>query len=706
MAEPWQSAFQSGIPRVTSSQEAWMEAEEEEEEDYEEAEDAPIFSLSKSSVDVLMAAGPLHPWDPALTRQDIRRSSSTNTHAEHNSCTLQQLRTQQLDDSAKALRIPHGSHLGHSRGSPPLSEQRIASVERWSTCSTRSDCSTPDSVVWRGGAVQPPSLVQEAPSPKLASPVSPPPPPPFVSPVQTPPSSPPTSLPSPRILCGQHQQTPPPTLASPTPEVTPATAPMPPSPLSPFSPEPHRLPRMENECILTNHCCPSPPLPSHRSVNPGREVGVRTGSQQQTHLVEGAVEERRSVSGSAHSMVGGEDEHMLLTQPSDPHIEGQESPGQDKLPGPPGSSSPGFCVNRRWKSPLGSSLSDSGLTVYCRCHCAQSRLEILASPRPPRGKDYAGKKVEQGTPRSPVKSVDAAVQTASPPGSWWNLRRNMSYMSNSNIGSHSILGSPPGSRLNLRSSLGSNSNLVSPSSSMFFEESGEEDKAKDKGEKSDDSSLVWEVSTPPVLPMGRRRSCLKVHGDEKFKLKDELGRRSSMKQVQWDEEGMTWDVHGSTLDAEELSLAIQRHLKLRVGKDRQSPRPPKTKSKKKTATKVAGTALNQIRATKVPAPKQPAAAVATAVVEGEGEAKANVECQLEKGKESKKQEQVEDVCGKRKVEAKREKGNGKGEEEGIHEEKDTQEHKSSPRMSGHSLRKGLMWTLKKPWCAGSSTDFN
>ncbi|KAK0134350.1 hypothetical protein N1851_030067 [Merluccius polli] len=218
MAEPWQSAFQSGIPRVTSSQEAWMEAEEEdEEEDYEEAEDAPIFSLSKSSVDVLMAAGPLHPWDPALTRQDIRRSSSTNTHAEHNSCAH--------SNSTTAPR-PFGSHTeatwDTACGSPPLSEQRIASVERWSTCSTRSDCSTPDSVVWRGGAVQPPSLVQEAPSPKLASPVSPPPPPPFVSPVQTPPSSPPTSLPSPLILCGQHQQTPPPTLASPTPEVTPA----------------------------------------------------------------------------------------------------------------------------------------------------------------------------------------------------------------------------------------------------------------------------------------------------------------------------------------------------------------------------------------------------------------------------------------------------------------------------------------------------
>ena len=670
-----------------------MEAEEEEEEDYEEAEDAPIFSLSKSSVDVLMAAGPLHPWDPALTRQDIRRSSSTNTHTKHNSCTLQQLRAGQLDDSA-------GSHLGHSRGSPPLSEQQVASVERWSTCSTRSDCSTPDSVIWRGGAVRPPSLVQEAPSPKLASPVSPPPPP-FVSPVQTPPLSPHTSLPSPLILCGQHQQTPLPTLASPTPEVA-ATSPMPPSPLSPISPKPHRLPRMENECILTNHCSPSPPLPSHRSVNPGREVGVRTGSQQQTHLVEGALEELPSVSGSTHSMVGGEDEHH---QPSDPQIEGQESPGQDKLPGPPRSSSPGFCVIGRWKSPLVSSLSDSGLTVYCRCNSTHSRLEILASPRPPRGKDYAREKVEQETPRSPVKSVDAAVQTASPPGSWWNLRRNMSYMSNSNIGSHSILGSPPGSRLNLRSSLGSNSNLVSPSSSMFFEESGEEDKAKDKGERSDDSSLVWEVSTPPVLPMGRRRSCLKVHGDEK--LKDELGRRSSMKQVQWDEEGMTWDVHGSSLDAEELSLAIQRHLKLWVGKDRQIPRPPKKKSKKKTATKVAGTALNQIRATKVPAPKQPAvAAAATAVLEGEGEAKANVECQLEKGKESKKQELAEDVCRKRKVEAKREKGNGKGEEEGIHEEKDTQEHKSSPRMSGRSLRKGLMWTLKKPWCAGSSTDFN
>ncbi|CAL8301028.1 unnamed protein product [Lota lota] len=702
MAEPVRSAFQSGVTRVTSSRKTWMEAEEDEEEEveYEEAEDAPIFSRSKSSVDVLTATEPMHPWDPALTRQDIRRSSSTNTHTEHHTCTRQQLRARRRHEDAaaasKAFPIPHRSPLGPGCGSPPLSE-------RWSACSTRSDCSTPDSVIWRGGAVRPQSLVQGAPASKLASPASPPPT--FDSPIQTPPISPSTRPPLPLNPCRQQQPMSSTIPASPTPEGH-ATPPMPPSTLPPISPELRRLPSMENEHMLTNNCSPSPTLPSHRSFSPGMDVGARTGSQQQAHLVQ-ASEELPSVSGSTRPVVGGEDEYTLLTQ-----IEEQESPRQDKLPRKPGSSSPDFGVSRRWKSPLVSSLSDTGLSVYCRCSCGLSRLETLAS-RPQGGKDSARDEAQE-TPRSPVKSVDAAVQTASPPGSWLSLRKNMSYMFNSHMGSHSILGSPPGSRLNLRSPVGSTSNLVSPSSSMFFQDVGEDQEEKEEEEKkSKDSSLVWETSTAAVQPQGRRRSCLKVPGDERVRgeervrVRGELGRRGSMKQVQWDEEGMTWDIYGSSLDAEELDSAIERHLNLRVGKERHSPPPPRNKWRMKTATKVAkatalgpkeqgaSTALGPKAKAKAN-PKANPKAKAKAAVDAEGEAKAKAESALEKGK-GKKQELAADVCGKRKLEVKREKGNGEGEEEG------TPEHTPPPPASPR-LAKGVKWSLTKPCCGGSSED--
>ncbi|KAJ3608084.1 hypothetical protein NHX12_025134 [Muraenolepis orangiensis] len=657
MAERWRPAFRSGLIRVTASHEAWMEAEEEEEEEeeeeYEEAEDGPIFSLSKSLVDVFMATGPLHPLDPASTRQGIRRCSSANTHLE--SCSLQQ-----PDDGAastyKALLIPNRSPR---HDPPPLSKRRIANTEGLSARST------PDGVVWSGGAVPTWSLVQEAPSPKLASPASPPPP--FVSPTRTPPWSSPESQPSPPTL---HQQTlwPPPAPA--TPEVC-ATSPAMAFPWPPAPPELRQLSRMEKGRIPANHCSPSPsPLLSHHSISPGREAGVGTASRPQAQpIVEGVPGVLPGVSGSTLSMGGGEgDDHMMSTQPSAPRREARGTQ-------PGSSSSSDLCVNRGWKSPLVSSLSASGLSMYCRCNSAHSRPGIPASAAG--GKEYARDEVKElrGTPRPPARSVDAAVQTASPSGSGWNLRRHMSYVSTSHMGSHSMLGSPPGSRLNLHSPLGSNSNLVSPSSSMFLEESRDEDEEENEEEKEggeaeeeeqrgEDSSLVWEISTPPVLPVGRRRSCLKVQGDVKFRLRDELGRRSSMKQVQWDEEGMTWDVYGSSIDSEELSVAIQRHLNLQVGRqDRQSPWSPKRNPMEKK-TKGAGAEKNQTRAPKDTAldPKGQAA-VAAAAAAAEVKAKSD----LEKGC-GKKLEMAEGVCRKGKFEAKREQGASAGEEEGVHQE--------------------------------------
>ncbi|XP_055032397.2 uncharacterized protein [Misgurnus anguillicaudatus] len=40
--------------------------------------------------------------------------------------------------------------------------------------------------------------------------------------------------------------------------------------------------------------------------------------------------------------------------------------------------------------------------------------------------------------------------------------------------------------------------------------------------------------------------------------------RSPVKEVEWDAEGMTWEVYGASVDPEELGLAIQKHLELQI----------------------------------------------------------------------------------------------------------------------------------------------
>ncbi|XP_028826517.1 G protein-regulated inducer of neurite outgrowth 2 isoform X2 [Denticeps clupeoides] len=44
----------------------------------------------------------------------------------------------------------------------------------------------------------------------------------------------------------------------------------------------------------------------------------------------------------------------------------------------------------------------------------------------------------------------------------------------------------------------------------------------------------------------------------------DMGRTSPVREVKWDEEGMTWEVYGASMDPEELGVAIQRHLELQI----------------------------------------------------------------------------------------------------------------------------------------------
>lgn len=51
-------------------------------------------------------------------------------------------------------------------------------------------------------------------------------------------------------------------------------------------------------------------------------------------------------------------------------------------------------------------------------------------------------------------------------------------------------------------------------------------------------------------------------GNEKEKFTGQ--QKTPVKDVKWDSEGMTWEVYGASVDAEELGLAIQKHLEVQI----------------------------------------------------------------------------------------------------------------------------------------------
>lgn len=489
----------------------------------DEGNEMPIFSVSKSSMDVVMATGPPHKRDPAWTGIDLRRSCSTNTHLEKNS--FRQLHPN-MWQQVSSLQLSHATQNMDAHSPPAHSERWNANMERWSRSSgsTISRSSTPDTIVWKGRSSRPSSITQEAPSsaensPMPASPITTPSP--FISPLLTPTFA---ALESSSPIC-THEQ-----------EDSTTTSPV------------FQLTSTEDEGFLENNLLTFQ-YPSAIPSSVGLEEGV---SSDTGCLVDGVIEDIASPKSTQSSEVGGarSPAHRFSYLTPDSAEEGQESGSHLKLPWQPGQ----ICqTGKGGRSPLVSSLSDSRLRECCRCnHSPREDIKNVEALR------------KEGTMSYRMKLVDAAVQTVSPVGSWWDLRKN-----NSNMGSNSLLGSPPGSRLNLKSSVGSNSNLVSPTSSMFPVSSGEDEERQGNDPK-------WDANSGSYHELDRRRSCLKSQGEER----DEHGRRGSMKQVQWDEHGMTWDVHGASLDPEVLSSAIQKHLELQ-----NSPRAERRASKKKKAPK-------------------------------------------------------------------------------------------------------------------------
>lgn len=629
----------------------------------DEDDQAPIFSLSKSSMDVVMATGPAHKRDPDWTTTDLRRSLSTNTHTEQNSVMLQKLHpyTRQHLRATNSFQLPLTTHDMHN--CPAHSEHWIGSMQRWSTCSgsTHSHSSTPETIIWKAGTSRPSSLTQDASfSAALESPLSkhasqPSTPSPFISPLYTP-TLPPvdslTSSPSQTLSTNQQEDL---LVSSPRTSLVPTH--------TSISPDLHQLTSTEDEGFLENNMLsfqfPSP-MPSTDSLAEGGD------SSNHGCLVDKMTEQLHSPGNIQLSAIRSPLQTFDYMTPNSP-AEGQESgKGESvchlELPWQPGQS----CLAvHGWRAPLVSSLSDSLLGDCCRSNW-HTREE-------PTKEKKAEVFKEEGTMTSQLKMVDAAVQTVSPASSWWDLRRNVS---TSNMESHSILGSPPGSRLNLKSSVGSNSNLVSPSSSMFPVSSGEEEERQ-----GDDPT--WDLNSASSHDLERKRSCLKMQAEET----DEVGRRSSMKQVQWDEEGVTWDVHGASVDPEVLSTAIRKHLELQ-----NSPQVPRKSSKKKKAPMP--TLLSNVAKVIAPELNPPVTIItSTDIVEGdsEGTPEADGGCKMEEEGGDKKET----------VEAVRTISRAEGEEE-VYGEEGTSHPKSPSRGSGQTRKRSVIKSLRRPgWCGGS-----
>lgn len=790
-SESYQSIYRSGSPSVSLTGGTEIVALDDEDDQ------APIFSLSKSSMDVVMVSGLPHKRDPAWARTDLRRSSSTNTHSEQNSVTLQQLHPQMWQHISSTNSHPLcqsaqnvDMHSPPVLSPPVLSERWIANMQRWSGCSasTHSRSSTPDTILWKEGNSRPTSFTQETScstvldSHMLKRVSSTTTPSPFTSPLQTPT----ISSSSPLILNAHQQKDLPETLPSSSLPQSPLQA-SGSSPLTSNSPHLQLHASTKDEGFPENNMLsftfPSP-ICSSVSLSEGRapsdasslvddviEIlrspggsqllergGVRTQAQVLSPLqldsqpspkllspggpqllergeVGSPVEISRHTShdscfppelcspGSSRPSESGEGRSPLQsdscrsseiqspggTQFSESeevrspmqrfdHLEPDPCPSAElqspeetqfnfpkppspvegpesrisvchlELPCPPLQS---FPTGHSKRSPLVYSLSDSQLSGEC-CKCnANMRGGITLAPK--------GELFQQGgTVTSHTGMVDAAVQTISPIGSFWGLRRNTS---NSNMGSHSLLGSPPGSRLNLKSSVGSNSNLVSPSSSMFPVSSEEE------GDRQEDDP-TWESNSPTMHNPERRRSCLKIQGE----MRDKLRRRSSMKQVQWDEEGMTWDIHGASVDPELLSTAIQKHLDLK-----NSPQPTKRPSKKKKRAPKPPLISNVVKAM-TPELNPPSLIISsTCMVEPESEDP------LEMEKESQAVETG--TCTKEETESVRRVSRAEvldaEEEEDVCAEESFSQTKSRSNGGEQARKKSVIRSLRPGWCGGS-----
>uniref|UniRef100_UPI00398F3CCB GRIN2-like protein n=1 Tax=Pristiophorus japonicus TaxID=55135 RepID=UPI00398F3CCB len=78
------------------------------------------------------------------------------------------------------------------------------------------------------------------------------------------------------------------------------------------------------------------------------------------------------------------------------------------------------------------------------------------------------------------------------------------------------------------------------------------------------TSLSVDCKSVGTSPMYSSDSCL-VHMFPEVSLEEnQLIQESPVREVKWDDEGMTWEVYGASVDPEVLGLAIQKHLEIQI----------------------------------------------------------------------------------------------------------------------------------------------
>ncbi|NXY92129.1 GRIN2 protein, partial [Alcedo cyanopectus] len=64
--------------------------------------------------------------------------------------------------------------------------------------------------------------------------------------------------------------------------------------------------------------------------------------------------------------------------------------------------------------------------------------------------------------------------------------------------------------------------------------------------------------------------------------------KSPVREVRWDDEGMTWEVYGASVDPEVLGLAIQKHLEIQIEQFQAEPEKPGEKNNQETSSEKTG----------------------------------------------------------------------------------------------------------------------
>uniref|UniRef100_A0A4W3IK24 G protein-regulated inducer of neurite outgrowth C-terminal domain-containing protein n=1 Tax=Callorhinchus milii TaxID=7868 RepID=A0A4W3IK24_CALMI len=78
------------------------------------------------------------------------------------------------------------------------------------------------------------------------------------------------------------------------------------------------------------------------------------------------------------------------------------------------------------------------------------------------------------------------------------------------------------------------------------------------------TSFGFEYKSVATSPMSPTHGYL-VHMFPEISLKEnQSGQMSPVREVKWDNEGMTWEVYGASVDPEVLGMAIQKHLEIQI----------------------------------------------------------------------------------------------------------------------------------------------